>query len=177
MSIKVKDVQLVDIDKIIENPKNPNSHSEAQIERLCKLIKKTGFRNPVVVSNRSGFLVAGHGRVLAAKKLGLKEIPVLYQDFESEAEEFAYVVSDNAIASWSELNLDSIKEEILQFDDFDSEMLGLENFQILEMATEEEEKIEDVYEKKKIEVTCPNEMEAQDLLDDLTSKGYIARLF
>ena len=60
---------LVDPYELIENPKNPNRHPEKQIEILAKLIKSQGFRRPIVVSNRSGFVTVGHGRLLAAKYL------------------------------------------------------------------------------------------------------------
>ena len=68
IEIKSKDIKIVDVDLLIECPKNNNSHPEEQIERLAKLITHTGFRNPLVVSNRSGFVLCGHGRIAAAKK-------------------------------------------------------------------------------------------------------------
>jgi CO dehydrogenase/acetyl-CoA synthase delta subunit len=108
MDIKSKEIKLVDIHALIQNPKNNNSHPKEQIERLAKLIKYQGFRNPIIVSNRTGFMVAGHGRLEAAKSIGLKEVPVMYQDFENEAQEYAYLTSDNAIASWAELDLSAI---------------------------------------------------------------------
>ena len=68
--IRSKKIELVDIDKIVPNPKNNNKHPEEQIERLAKLIKHNGFRVPVIVSNMCGFLICGHGRLEAAKKIG-----------------------------------------------------------------------------------------------------------
>lgn len=129
MIIQSKDIQIVDIDSLILNPKNNNKHPKEQIERLAKIIKYQGFRNPLVISKRSGFVLAGHGRIEAARLAGLNEIPVMFQDFENEAQEYAYLTSDNAIASWAELDLTMISSEILDFgDDFDIEILGLKTF-------------------------------------------------
>ncbi len=57
-------------DSLIENPRNPNRHPEDQIIALAKIIRHQGWRNPIVVSRRSGFVVKGHGRLLAARMLG-----------------------------------------------------------------------------------------------------------
>ena len=88
-SIKSDKISIVDIEQVIPNPKNANRHSIEQIKRLEKLIKYQGFRNPLIISNRTGFLVVGHGRLEAAINLGMQKVPVIYQDFESEAQEYA----------------------------------------------------------------------------------------
>lgn len=131
MQIKSKEIQIVDIDSLIPNPKNNNKHPPEQIERLSKLIEYQGFRNPLVVSNRSGFVLCGHGRIEAAKKAGLKQVPVMFQDFENEAQEYAYLTSDNAIASWAELDLAAVNTEMLDLGpDFDIDLLGIKEFTI-----------------------------------------------
>lgn len=61
--------ELVDIDKLVENPRNPNTHPESQIALLAKIIRAQGFRNAIVVSKRSGFVTKGHGRLSVAKSL------------------------------------------------------------------------------------------------------------
>ena len=131
MEIKAKDIQITPISKLVLNPKNNNKHPKEQIERLVKLIDFQGFRNPVIVSNRTGFVVAGHGRIEAAKKLGLNEVPVIYQDFDNEAQEYAYMTSDNAIASWAELDLGMVNSEMLDLGpEFDIDLLGIKDFVI-----------------------------------------------
>lgn len=129
MEIKSTDIQIVDIGSLIPNPKNNNKHPQEQIDRLAKLIKYQGFRNPLVVSKRSGFVLCGHGRIEAAKMAGLKQVPVMFQDFENEAQEYSYLTSDNAIASWAEIDLSLVNSEMLDLGpDFDIEFLGLKNF-------------------------------------------------
>lgn len=131
MDVKAKEISLVDIDAIVFNPKNNNSHPDEQIDRLVKIIEHQGFRNPVTISKRSGFLVAGHGRIMAARKLGIKEIPVMYQDFENEAQEYAHMTADNAIQSWSHLDLSAVNKEMLDFGpEFDLDLLGIKDFVI-----------------------------------------------
>ena len=67
---------IVAIEKLIPNPKNPNTHPDAQIQALGRIIRQTGWRAPITVSKRSGFIVKGHGRLAAAKLEGLTEVPV-----------------------------------------------------------------------------------------------------
>lgn len=125
--------EILDIDspKLIPNPKNPNSHPESQIDRLGKILEYQGQRHPVIISKRSGFIVVGHGRFEAIKKLGWKQIAVSYQDFDNEAQEYSFVVSDNAIASWAELDLGKVNSEMIDLGpDFDIDLLGIDGFVI-----------------------------------------------
>lgn len=179
MKIQSKEISLVDISRLVLNPKNNNIHPPEQIERLAKLIEFQGFRNPVIVSNRSGFVVSGHGRIEAVKKLGWSQVPVTYQDFESEAQEYAYLTSDNAIASWAELDLSAVNTEMLDFGpDFDIDMLGIKDFVIepIEKFEMEDELRDDMNKKFILEITFPNDMEMMDIHDDLVSRGYIVKV-
>lgn len=123
--------KMVPIGELIPNPKNPNVHSDDQIERLAKILEYQGWRYPIKVCKQSGFITSGHGRLLAATKLGLKKVPVSFQDYESEEQMYADLVSDNAIASWAELKLADINIEIPNLGpDFDIDLLGIKNFKI-----------------------------------------------
>ena len=169
--------ELLELHKIQPNPKNPNKHTDEQIDRLSKLIDYQGQRHPIIISNRSGFVVAGHGRLEAIKKLGWEKAAVNYQDFENEAQEYAFIVSDNAISEWAELDLSSINTEMLELGpDFDIDMLGIEKFCICPEDLNLDELQEDEENKKYIlEVTLPNKMELADIRDDLVSRGYVVR--
>lgn len=120
--------KLIDPKTLKDHPKNRNKHGQDQIERLAELYKYHEIRHPIIVSKLSGYIVAGHGRKLAAIRAGLKEFPVVYQDFESIEKEYAFMQSDNAIATWAELDIDSIKLDISEFQDFDITSLGLPDF-------------------------------------------------
>ena len=95
MQIKVecshdKIVKLADLKPY---PGNPNKHPEHQIALLAKIIKAQGWRNPIVVSNRSGLITKGHGRYEAAKLLGADTAPVDYQDYANEKQELADMIA------------------------------------------------------------------------------------
>ena len=70
--------ELVDTDTLVPNPRNPNKHPQKQLDLLAKIIKYQGFRNPIVVSKRSGFIVKGHARLEAARMLDIEKCPVDY---------------------------------------------------------------------------------------------------
>lgn len=138
------------------HPKNPNIHPPEQIERLAKLLKYQGFRTPIVVSKGSGFVISGHGRLAAAKLLGLQSVPVSIQEFESYEQEYAHLVGDNAIAEWADLNFAEINAEIGNLGpDFDIECLGLEDFQI-EPADKDSDDTPEVTVKKPNMAKCPH---------------------
>lgn len=158
IDIQSKDIKLVPIDQIKESHKNRNSHSAEQIDRLAKIIQYQGFRNPLIVSNQSGLLVAGHGRLMAARKLGLTELPVMYQDFKDSDAEYAAMVSDNSIASWAELDLAGINSDIGDLGpDFDIELLGVEGFTLDPHGDfKEPDPKKDPTQKDAMLKSCPN---------------------
>lgn len=134
VEIKCSYSELKDIVSLTPNPRNTNNHPENQIKLLSKIIKARGFRHPIIVSKRSGFIVAGHGRVEAAKLLGLQEVPVDLQDFENEADEYAFLEADNHIARYAEFDkgkfLENIKELNYNPYDFDFKEFGLLDFEL-----------------------------------------------
>lgn len=131
MKINCAHDEIVSIAKLVPNPKNPNVHPKSQIERLAQIIDFQGQRSPIVVSNRSGFITKGHGRLAAITHLGWEGAAVDYQDYESEAQEWADIVADNAIALWAELDQKLISEENLKFPELNIELLGMEDFKII----------------------------------------------
>lgn len=170
-AIKAKKVTLVNIDKLTPNDKNPNTHSEEQIERLSKLIQTIGFRNPVVVSNRSGLVISGHGRIAASKKIGLKKVPVIFQDFSDEASEYQYMVSENEISRWSETDYSMVHKEMMDLGpDFDIELLGIKDFEVC-LEDKEKDKGNSPAWNDSPKFFCvaefENENDANDLLNEL----------
>ncbi|MCC8049588.1 MAG: ParB N-terminal domain-containing protein [Clostridiales bacterium] len=95
---------IVDAATLVPNPKNPNTHPDSQIQLLGRIICQTGWRQPITVSKRSGFIVKGHGRLSAALLEGMEQVPVDYQNYTTEAEEYADLVADNRIAELAEID-------------------------------------------------------------------------
>ena len=126
--------KLVKISELKPHPKNRNKHPDEQIARLAAILKYQGWRYPIKVSKRSGFITSGHGRLEAAKLNGWTHAPVNFQDYDSDEQEYADLQADNAIASWAELDLASINTDLGDLGpDFDIDLLGIKDF-VLEPA-------------------------------------------
>jgi len=134
IDVKCSYSELVSIEKLVPNPRNDNTHTEKHADLLAKVLKAQGIRHPIIVSKRSGFICAGHLRLMAAVRLKLETFPVDYQDFESEAAEYQFLSSDNNVARYAELNeekfLDNLKELDIDLEEIDFEDLGLLDFEL-----------------------------------------------
>jgi hypothetical protein len=132
-------LELRDPASLTPHPRNPNRHSERQIEMLSRIIRHQGWRNPIVVSARSGFIIAGHGRLAAALRLGLEKVPVDSQHFESEADEWAHLVADNRIAELADMDqegLGDLLRDLGEVDDFDLGLCGFSEAEIDRMLSD-----------------------------------------
>src|SRR6266699_5686266 len=115
-------VELWLIDKLIPWARNPRTHSDAQIAQIAASIREFGFNSPILVDSNAG-IIAGHARLLAARKVQLNEVPVVVLDHLSETEKRAYILVDNRLAvnaGWDDemlrLELAVLREEELNFD-------------------------------------------------------------
>lgn len=108
--------EMWEIGRLVPNPRNPNQHPMGQIELLAKVIRAQGWRAPITVSARSGFIVRGHGRLAAAIALGLDEAPVDIQQYASEAEEWADMIADNRIAELAEMDNLKLRDLLSELD-------------------------------------------------------------
>ena len=147
---------LVSPDELKPHPGNPNSHSEEQIRILKKIVSHHGWRWGVIVSNRSGYIVAGHARVLAAKRLKTM-VPVTHQDFSTEADEVAFMLADNRIQELSTMDMASVNAGLIALDSemgvMDIEISGYTDAHLVAIANNEQLFDEEGGEKKLI--MCP----------------------
>lgn len=147
--------ELVKLSALKPHPKNRNKHSSEQIDRLVQIIRYQGIRSPIKVSRRSNLITAGHGRLEAFKILKLKVVPVNFQDYADEEQEYADIQSDNAIALWAELDLMGINTDIPNLGpDFDIDLLGIKNF-VLDVS-DKEFNPSDSTEPDKEQKRCPH---------------------
>ena len=145
---------MVDTDTLRPRKDNRNQHGQDQIERLAEVYRYQGFRNPIIVSTLSGEVVCGTGRLLAAKRAGLKKVPVLYQDYDSIEQEYAHHVADNGLNLWSRLDFSGINDDLENLGpDFNLDMLGIKDF-TLDFESEFSPDSEDDEEKK--DKLCPH---------------------
>src|SRR3984893_9957495 len=92
-----KHIELWLIDKLIPWARNPRTHSDAQVAQIAASIAEFGFNNPILVDTKAG-IIAGHGRLLAARKLGLIEVAVIVLDHLFDKQKTAYEIADNKLA-------------------------------------------------------------------------------
>lgn len=128
---------IVDVAKLVPNPKNPNKHPDEQIQLLGRIIRQTGWRQPITVSTRSGFIVKGHGRLAAALLEGFTEVPVDMQAYSSEAEEYADLVADNRIAELAEIDQRMLADIFAEIDtgEIPMELTGFTDKEVEQMLT------------------------------------------
>jgi ParB-like chromosome segregation protein Spo0J len=120
-------IELWPIEKLRPYERNPRTHSEAQVDQIAASMVEFGWTNPVLVDEQGGIL-AGHGRLLAARRLGLAEVPVIQVEHLSEAQKRAYLIADNQLAlqaGWSE---ELLAEELawLRDESFDLDLIGFD---------------------------------------------------
>src|SRR6266705_2499006 len=105
------------LDRLIPYARNPRTHSDTQVAQIAASIAEFGFNNPILVDTGAG-IIAGHGRLLAARKLQLKEVPVIVLDHLTDAQKRAFIIADNKLAEnagWDEellrVELAALQEE------------------------------------------------------------------
>jgi ParB-like chromosome segregation protein Spo0J len=129
---------MVRIEDLRPHPRNPNKHGDEQIALLAKNIRHLGWRHPILVSAMSGYIVAGHARLEAAKLLNLAAVPVDAQPFASAAEEHAYLLADNRIAELADLQAAAVKDLLEEMDTggFDMDLTGYTAEALEELMTQ-----------------------------------------
>lgn len=118
--------KLRDIKKLTLNSKNPRTHTTQQISRIAASIQEFGFINPIIINEKNN-IIAGHGRLLAAQKLGRKRVPVLEVSHLTEAQRRGFVIADNRLAeNGSGWNDDILRLELTELStlNFDIELTG-----------------------------------------------------
>lgn len=121
-----------DVSDLIPYARNSRTHSEAQVSKIAASIREFGFLNPVITDGSNG-IVAGHGRVLAAQKLGMQKVPVIEAAHLSEAQRRAYVIADNRLALDSGWDEALLKIELQDLDSLGFD-LALTGFDVEEMT-------------------------------------------
>jgi ParB-like chromosome segregation protein Spo0J len=158
---------------------NSRTHSKEQVDQIVESIKEFGFTNPILVDEKGG-IIAGHGRLEAAQRLSLEEVPTITLEGLSEAQKRAYVIADNKLALNAGWDVDALRDEITQLADLDFD-LALLGFDVNELArlldNEDPQPIEQQYaEVFNIIVECSSEEEQEKVFNELDRGGYKCRV-
>jgi len=120
-------ITYVELEKLVPYAQNSRTHSGQQVQQIAQSIQKFGFTNPILI-DAQGQIIAGHGRVMAAKKLKLKNVPTICLEHLSDEEKRAYVIADNQLALNAGWDMDVLKSEMSALSDlgFELDLLGFE---------------------------------------------------
>lgn len=120
-------IEQVAVESLIPYARNSRTHSDEQVAQIAASIKEFGWTNPILIDGESG-IIAGHGRLLAARKLGMKEVPVIQLSGMTDTQKRAYIIADNKLALNSGWDDDLLKLELddLNLAEFKMELLGFD---------------------------------------------------
>ena len=157
---KIADVQEVTLTKLVPYVNNAKIHSEKQVTMIASSIREFGFLSPVLI-DRDFNIIAGHGRVMAAKKLDMESVPCVFVEGLTEAQRKAYILADNRLGELADWNMDLVNMELEALNDMDFD-ISLTGFEMPEIEVEDAEIIED---------DVPEEVETRCKLGDLWQLG------
>lgn len=154
--------------------KNARKHENADIDAIVASIKEFGFDDPIGVWGKDNLIVEGHGRLLAAKQLGMESVPVIHLDHLTDEQRRAYALAHNKTAENSEWDDDLLFGELGDIFDIDMEQFG---FGLEDSDSETVERKEvDFVETVSVVIDCKNEEEAEEIFEKLQNEGYECRI-
>lgn len=144
MSKTTTEMQLVAVSKLVPYVNNARTHNTQQITKLRSSLREFGFINPVIIDSEYN-VIAGHGRIMAAKEEGIEEVPCVFVDYLTQAQKKAYILADNRMAmdaGWDE-ELLRVEIEALQEESFDVGLTGFDEKDIAELFAGEDGDVQD----------------------------------
>ena len=144
MENRLLDYQLIDVDKLIPYVNNSRTHTDEQITKIMSSIKEFGFLNPILITE-DNVITAGHARLIASQRLGLKQVPCIKENYLTPAQRKAYVIADNRLAldsGWDE-ELLAVELEGLSDLGFDLSLTGFDEKELSNLFKSDEAEIED----------------------------------
>ena len=144
METKLLQYELVDVDKLIPYANNSRTHTDEQIAKVMASIKEFGFINPILI-NEENVITAGHARLIAAQRLGMKQVPCIRENYLTPAQRKAYVIADNRLAldaGWDEEML-KIELSALEADSFDVSLTGFDEKELDALFKDPNQTVED----------------------------------
>ena len=133
------------VSELIPYARNARTHSDEQIERIANSIKEFGWTNPILIDGENG-IIAGHGRILAARKLGIEKVPTIELSGLTEAQKRAYIIADNRLALDAGWDEDILKLEFaeLEKEGFELSKTGFSDEEMREMMADLDREVDGV---------------------------------
>ena len=171
------------VSELIPYVKNSRTHSDEQVAQIAASIKEFGWTNPILIDGDNG-IIAGHGRLMAARKLGYKAVPTIELKDLSEAQKRAYIIADNKLALKAGWDDEFLKLEINQLNElnFDLTLLGFDEIELAKLFDQPEDEQEKELKEQSynevfnIIVECKDESEQEKIFNRLDSEGYKCRV-
>jgi ParB-like chromosome segregation protein Spo0J len=182
-----KRIELWPIERLVPYERNARTHSPEQVLQIVASIQEFGFLNPILVDGKDG-IIAGHGRLAAARELALAEVPVVVLDHLSPEQRRAYVIADNKLALNAGWDVDLLQQEIaaLSLVDFNLDLLGFDEKELAGLLDPEsiddepppgaDDPGKEYSQKFAVAVECADEAEQERVYEDLVSRGLTCRL-
>jgi len=186
IKVEAQKIQMMAVDELIPYVRNPKAHPAKQVNKIARLIKEVGFQGAILI-DKGKEIVAGHGRLLAAKKLGLEKVPVIIDEDLTPEQVSMFRIADNKVAEsdWIE---EYLKQEITEIDAslLDSELTGFDFEELDKLIYNQGNEVERGKQKKSIEsideafeivVMNLTEKSQVKLLGRLSKEGYECKAY
>lgn len=173
-------VVMVDVEKVLPYGYNPRVHHKYQVEQIEDSIKEFGFTNPILIDD-ANVVIAGHGRLEAAKNLGMKQVPTIMIVGLSKAQRRAYVIADNNLTLKSDWDTSMLRKEIeeLTKDNYNLDLLGFDPDEIGDLfMTDDPEGLDDITPPNKdfsLQVLFPDKFSRDKKYNELVAEGLVVK--
>jgi ParB-like chromosome segregation protein Spo0J len=175
-------IEQVKLDALIPYARNSRTHSDAQVAQIAASIKEFGFTNPVLI-DETGSIIAGHGRVLAARKLSIADIPSIRLIHLTEAQKKAYVIADNKLALNAGWDDEMLAVELTDLKDmgFDLDLTGFSTDEIKLLFGNLDDVLDDLKEpidesRNSLIIECQGERELEKLFEEMQQRGFECKI-
>lgn len=173
---KIAEVREVSLSSLVPYERNAKIHGPEQVEKLKASIQEFGFLSPCLI-DRDYNIIAGHGRVMAARELGMEKVPCVFVEGLTDEQRRAYILADNRLTELGEWDMELVDIELADLDEmgFNVELTG---FSVdIDEPTEDREKNDAKFtDTLSVVVSCESEDDAEIIYNELTERGYKCRI-
>jgi len=170
--------KIVSVEDLIPYALNSRTHSDAQVAQLAASIREFGFTNPILIDEQNN-LIAGHGRLLAARKAKMESVPAVVVTDLDDRKRRALVIADNKLALNAGWDEEALRVELEDLAGDFGELMGFSEKELLDMFKADEDQLPQEQELKatfEVAVECKDESEQETVFNLLSERGYTCRI-